>query len=119
MYIDHDREHDSQGAPTHSPTPELAQIMEVSLQRLERGDKTETSKLLTACREDGVFYLNLQTHENHDGPLLSLSTEIFDLSKKLFELPLDEKMNYDIDTFGTMKVNGYVMPSAHGPMITY
>lgn len=116
MYIDHSKESVSHGAPT----PQLAQsaqITEVSLQQLEMGDKTETSKLLAACREDGVFYLNLRDHENHDGPLLSVSTEIFNLSKELFELPLEEKMNYDIDKAGNMKVNGYVIPQAQDPSL--
>lgn len=89
----------------------LALLKEISLQRLQSNDDVEITKLLIACKEDGVFYLNLRDYGSQDGPLLSMSTEVFQLSKELFDLPLNEKMGYDIDNFGNMKVDGYVIES--------
>lgn len=107
MYIDHSHDEASgqEKASSQQPIP-LARIKEISLQRLEMSDEIETQKLLIACMEDGVFYLNLRDHTNQDRSLLSLSKEMFSVSQELFELPLDEKMNYDIDQNGIMRVNG-------------
>ncbi|GME42125.1 hypothetical protein MMC12_006235 [Neofusicoccum parvum] len=90
-----------------TPQP-LANIKEISLELLKNGDEAEAAKLFHACNEDGVFYLNLRNFDGTDGHLLRTSSDIYQLSKELFDLAEDEKMKYDIDLFGgDMKLNGY------------
>ncbi|KAK7722954.1 hypothetical protein SLS57_004810 [Botryosphaeria dothidea] len=85
----------------------VANLREISLEHLKNGDQTEAANLLAACQEDGVFYLNLKHSDGSDGELLHESASIYHLAKQLFNLPEEEKMQYDIDLFGDMKVNGY------------
>lgn len=109
MYIDHSHDNASQAGPYKAASQQpisLAKIKEISLQRLQMNDMIESQNLLIACMEDGVFYLNLHDYTNQDGSLLSLSKEIFSVSQQLFDLPLEEKMSYDIDKNGIMRVNG-------------
>ncbi|EOD50828.1 putative 2og-fe oxygenase protein [Neofusicoccum parvum UCRNP2] len=90
-----------------TPQP-LANIKEISLELLNNGDEAEAAKLFHACKEDGVFYLNLRNFDGTDSHLLRTSSDIYQLSKELFDLTEDEKMKYDIDLFGgDMKLNGY------------
>lgn len=107
MYLDRSQDDVVVKGPFQGTSSSTAQIHEISLERLQSNDKAESLKLLLACMEDGVFYLSLRDHKDEDGPLLSMSTDVFNLSKKLFKLSLDEKMEHDIDKFGGMRTNGY------------
>ncbi|KAH7045233.1 hypothetical protein B0J12DRAFT_603475 [Macrophomina phaseolina] len=85
----------------------IAGVHEVSFDLIKDGNQTEAAKLLEACREDGIFYLNLKHLDGSDSQLLQNSASIYHLAKQLFDLPTEEKMKYDIDLFGSTKVNGY------------
>lgn len=96
----------SNGVESHVNSVPFADIEEISLHLLKDGNKTEESRLLDACMKDGVFYLNLQNQEGTGGPLWRSSRDIFQVLEALFNLPEDEKMKYDIDHHGEMKLNG-------------
>lgn len=103
----HNQGHMSQTMVVNDIQP-VANLREISLEHLKNRDQTEAANLLAACQEDGVFYLNLKHSDGSDGELLHESASIYHLAKQLFNLPEEEKMQYDIDLFGDMKVNGYV-----------
>lgn len=84
----------------------IADIEEISLDLLNGGDEIEAARLLRACIRDGMFYLNLQEQDGADDILLRSSRDIYELLKALFDLPQDEKMRYDIDLHGDLKLNG-------------
>ncbi|EKG19866.1 hypothetical protein MPH_02793 [Macrophomina phaseolina MS6] len=86
----------------------IAGVHEVSFDLIKDGNQTEAAKLLEACREDGIFYLNLKHLDGSDSQLLQNSASIYHLAKQLFDLPTEEKMKHDIDLFGSTKVNGFV-----------
>ena len=73
-----------------------AHLYEVDFKLLRQGDDTEAQKVFDAARGYGFFYLR-----NHDID----SDFMFDLASQVFQLPLEEKMKYDMGTTG--KYFGY------------
>lgn len=73
-----------------------AHLYEVDFELLCQGDVTEAQKVFDAARGYGFFYLR-----NHDVD----SDFMFDLASQVFQLPLEEKMKYDMGTTG--KYFGY------------
>jgi isopenicillin N synthase-like dioxygenase len=66
----------------------------------------EKDKLFTVAKEDGVFYLDL-TEDQFEYPMTALSDRLYDLSRSLFSLELEDKLQYDIDKIDSLKLNGY------------
>lgn len=83
----------------------IANLQTIHYGRLSDGDKDEAAKLFKAANVDGFFYLHLQ------GSAFAALTEdiedVFALSKALFDLSEEEKLRYDIDMLGKLKLNGY------------
>jgi hypothetical protein len=65
------------------PGTPIASLPTIHLARLTVGDKSESRKLLNACKERGFFYLDLRRLEN--GVLLQGADAIFALSEELFD----------------------------------
>ena len=82
----------------------LARLLTIDFGRLHDGHKEESAKLFKAAKEDGIFYLNLQDPRFRG--LLDDVDNIFAISKELFSLSEDEKMIYDVDELGELKLNG-------------
>lgn len=91
---------------TSEPSPDLpvAELETISLKRLYAGDLVESAKLFNACKKDGIFYLDLQ-HPDYDD-FLRTADKIYALAGELFDLDLAEKLEYDVDKLGRMKLNG-------------
>ena len=87
------------------PSQRLAALQTISLLELENGSISEHIALLGTCIEDGFFYLDL-SHANHSFILDSVS-DVFDMSKKLFDYPSDVKDLFDVDKISDLKLNGY------------
>lgn len=85
----------------------VAQLLTIDIGRLVEGDKQETAKLFKAAEEDGIFYLNFQDRRFVD--MIELVDGIFALSKELFDLSEEDKMQYDVDELGPLKLNGYLV----------
>ncbi|KAI5262490.1 Clavaminate synthase-like protein [Aureobasidium subglaciale] len=113
------------------PFPEdvlKAPLLRISLSKLTEGDEDEIDKLWKACCELGFFYLDLRgigkrsdsatEHDEHDvqvkvesaaepevkvdgDQLLKDADELFGVGKKVFELPFDEKVKYDLKDQGS------------------
>ena len=91
-------------------TVPTAHILTIDIGRLHNGDKEEASKLLNAAKKDGIFYLDLE-NQLFMGVIDTLD-KVFALSKELFDLSEEEKMEYDIDKLSKLKLNGYIYDSA-------
>jgi len=83
---------------------DIAQLLTINTKRLHQGDKEEAARLFQAAKEDGVFYLDLQDWCCTE--VIDTADEVFAFSKKLFSLSEEEKMKYDIDELGKLKLNG-------------
>ena len=80
-----------------------AQMKTISYHLLQRGDADEAAKLLKACCEDGLFYLDMEgTVPN----IQKAVEDIFTLERQLFALPEHEKIRFDIDQLSPRKLNG-------------
>ncbi|KAK0513435.1 hypothetical protein JMJ35_004421 [Cladonia borealis] len=77
--------------PTTIPTAPLHRI---SLSKLLSHDPRESSRLFTACKDLGFFYLDLRSTTPGDS-LLADAAALFDVGEDFFNLPLEEKMKYD------------------------
>ncbi|KAL9073553.1 MAG: hypothetical protein Q9157_004700 [Trypethelium eluteriae] len=78
----------------------------IGLQNLLKEDKHEYTKLLQAVKEEGFFYLDFRQID-HGAAMLNTIERMFKFQEDLFNLPQDQKMNYDVDSLSYMKLNGY------------
>ncbi|KAH1286534.1 hypothetical protein KXX33_009505 [Aspergillus fumigatus] len=88
-------------------TPEIltASLRVINLHNLLHGIHGEAEKLVLAAKEDGIFYVDFTGHAS--SPFTGLVDEIYSLSRSLFDLDIEEKMQYDVDQMGMLKLNGY------------
>lgn len=82
---------------------EEAQIQVIEYSKLHR-DEIECSKLFKACCDDGVFYMDLS---DINSSMHDVIADIYELQRRVFDLPITDKMCYDIDTLSARKLNGY------------
>ena len=87
------------------PSCLFAPLKTIRLQDLRRASTEERNKIFQAARDDGIFYLDCMNDlgENHLGNIVE---EIYNFSHSLFNLELEEKMQYDVDKIGELKLNG-------------
>lgn len=85
---------------------QVAPLRTINLLRLSQGDKNELEELVLAAKREGMFYLDFTDHDS--GPYPALVEDIYSLSQSIFNLSLEEKLQYDIDVLGKFKTNGYV-----------
>ncbi|PYH48032.1 putative oxidoreductase [Aspergillus saccharolyticus JOP 1030-1] len=82
---------------------QIACLETVSLVGLREGSPAAVQALLRAARKQGIFYLDLSSI-SADGDTV---TRLYQLAQDLFRLPLEQKMQYDVDRLGEWKINGY------------
>ena len=82
----------------------VAQLSTIKLAGLQQDDGEEAEKLFRSAREDGFFYLNFQ--DSAFEGMINLVEDVFTISKSLFNLDNEEKMQYDVDKLGKLKLNG-------------
>ena len=75
----------------------MATLRVLSLSSLRSGDSTTINNLNKAVCEDGFFYLDFQDCAT---AILEDVISCRQLAKRVFSLPLQEKMKYDIDRIG-------------------
>src|SRR5213592_1357697 len=85
----------------------LANLKTIHLEDLRRGSVGEKEKLFAAAQDDGIFYLDF-TEDLGEHQISDLIQNIYSLSQSLFDLDLDEKMQYDVDQISKLKLNGCV-----------
>lgn len=72
---------------------------------LRNGKEEQLQKLFNACQRDGVFYLDLTGFET-DRLFDTILQDMFGLERHIFNLPEEEKLQYDVDKTGGRKVCG-------------
>ena len=83
---------------------EFALLRTVSMKRLSQSDNREVQELVLAAKADGMFYLDFS---NFSSDLYTgVVNDIYSLSRSLFNLGLEEKLQYDIDALTDLKTNG-------------
>ena len=91
----------------------VAELLTVDVSRLQEEDEAEAAKVFQASMENGAFYLDFS------GPkglkITEAVADVFALSKELFRLSTQEKMTYDIDLLGKLKLNGYLASRISNP----
>ena len=88
-------------------TAPVAQLPSIHIGRLHEGDAEEAAKLFKAACENGFFYLDFRG--STFTTMLDAADGVFSLAKDLFNLTEEEKLRYDIDKLGKLKLNGYVV----------
>ncbi|SMQ48830.1 unnamed protein product [Zymoseptoria tritici ST99CH_3D7] len=82
--------------PSNIPS---APLLRINLSRLLASDPEETSRLFSACRDLGFFYLDLRSASSGDisgDTLLDSTDDLFRLGEQVFALPVGEKQQYDL-----------------------
>ncbi|RMZ71187.1 oxidoreductase 2OG-Fe(II) oxygenase family [Pyrenophora seminiperda CCB06] len=96
-------------APIIAPMPAdipLAALTTINFQKLRSSDAGEKQKLWEAATEAGFFYLNYENMPEFED-LTATINDIYDLERDIFNLSDEEKMKYDVDKQGNMKISGY------------
>lgn len=75
----------------------------IDYSKLVDGDVGECKRMFQACKDAGFFYL-----ANHQVE----SDSMYDLAEKIFDLPLEEKLKYDMGATGN-----YYGYKGHGAMV--
>ena len=88
----------------------VAELQMVNYKRLAANDINEAEKLFRACQTDGFFYLDL--YDPDDQIVLNSVDDVYALARSLFTLDDAEKLIYDVDKLGEMKLNGYIILTA-------
>ena len=84
--------------------PRQAQLDVVDFKALKDGDPEHSRKLYEACVTSGCFYLDVQSYP--DSSLEKTLDSMYSLVDDMFDLPLEEKVEYDVDVIGELKVCG-------------
>lgn len=82
------------GPPPFPDDVPTAPLLRLSLVKLQAKDPEETKRFTSACEDLGFFYLDLR------GPgdkILQQASDLFDVGKELFDLPLEEKKKYNFE----------------------
>ncbi|KAL8771093.1 MAG: hypothetical protein Q9194_004973 [Teloschistes cf. exilis] len=82
----------------------VAHLLTIDSARVKNEDQEEAAKLFQATKEDGVFYLSLQ--ESSFAEVLSDVDVLLTFAKNFFISSEEEKLQYDIDELGELKLNG-------------
>lgn len=85
------------------PGLKVARIRTINLSRLQTGDRKENESLFLAAKNDGFFYLDFR---DHDPKIRDVIDSIYALAKEFYDLPLEERLPYDVDKLSKIKING-------------
>nr|AFK23397.1 2OG-Fe(II) oxygenase family protein [Cordyceps militaris] len=83
-----------------------AALRTIRCAELQHGNPLSLRDLLISAQEDGIFYLDFGTGKwNLDQSVKDVDR----LNHALFDMPIEEKLLFDIDCRGKLKLNGYVL----------
>jgi isopenicillin N synthase-like dioxygenase len=86
---------------------DTAVLKTIDLSKLLGNDPEELASLLSACENEGVFYLN-QSGTEIKG-IWPQAQEIFAIIQECFDQSLDDKLKFDVTKFGISEINGYII----------
>ena len=99
---------------TLPPFPDVptADIPKISLSRLFSDDSTYAHEVFKTCCTTGFFLLDMSGEQTGDHVIREID-EIVNISKKVFDLDIEEKRKYAQDD-AKGKFNGCVLASSYG-----
>lgn len=83
---------------SENPIPKTAAFRTINYVSMIRGEQDALSHLLSACCEDGFFWLEISSVETK--PLWPLVNEVYEVMEKFFQLPLEAKLQHDTAKVG-------------------
>lgn len=98
--IDDEPELDFPHLPPFPKDVSIAPLLRVKLSRLLSGDQAEIDRLFKASRELGFFYLDVRG-ESAGEQLVGYARELFGEGRKVFDLPVEKKVTYDLGSRGS------------------
>lgn len=90
----------------------ISPLKVINIQRLLDEDTEECARLLVAAKEEGFFYLDFRQLEDNAAVLRTVDA-VHNLQNELFDLPEDEKFQFDVDNLSPMKLNGCGLLQTH------
>jgi len=85
-------------------TQDIAVLKTIDLSKLLANDHGELASLLSACEDEGFFYLNLSGTESKD--MWPQTQKIFAVMQEYFDQPLEDKLKFEATKFGVSEING-------------
>jgi isopenicillin N synthase-like dioxygenase len=86
--------------PIFPNTVPTAPLLRISLRKLLARNSSEEERCWQACCELGFFYLDLEG-DDVGAKLLKDADELFEVMKGFFNLPIEEKVKYDLKEKGS------------------
>ena len=81
---------------------QFTRLVTINCAKLQHCEE-ERSRLFKACRDDGLFYLDMREVMKDIDTTVA---DIYSLQRKIFDLSEEEKMKYDVDVLSPRKLNG-------------
>ena len=88
----------------------IADLPTINYQELFQGNVREDQRLFEACKTWGFFYLDFRNGSVKD--VLKTVEEMYQLAEEIFDLPLETKLEYDVDKIGSSKTCGQAQLSS-------
>ncbi|KID87374.1 Oxoglutarate/iron-dependent oxygenase [Metarhizium guizhouense ARSEF 977] len=82
-----------------------ADLKSISLAGLLAGNDDVVNDLVSACKENGFFYLDFRHESTRD--ILKLVDDLAAIGKSVFKLPLEEKEQYSTEKYLPSRLFGY------------
>lgn len=86
---------------------QVAQLKTINFKALQNNSSEELRKLISAAKQDGVFYLDL-TGNGEEAQVYDSVDDLYRLSQSIFDMGDEEKLQFDVDKLGHFKLNGFV-----------
>lgn len=83
---------------------DIAVLKKIDLSKLLGNDPKELASLLSACEDEGFFYLKMSGTETKD--IWPQIQEVFAVIQEYFDQPLEAKLEFDAMKFGITEING-------------
>ena len=89
-------------------TDSFALLKTISFSALLHGESDAIADLYSAGVEGGFFYLDVRSLEIE--MILDEVNKLYGVAEDFFQLPLEEKMTFDLDKIGPHKIDGFDYP---------
>ncbi|KAJ5907792.1 hypothetical protein N7495_000474 [Penicillium taxi] len=87
----------------------IASLSTIKVSNLRDGSPSAANKVVRAAEQAGVFYLDFT--DSKELPFTGIIRDVQTFSREIFQLGLDQKMEFDVDRLATLKTNGYTRSS--------
>jgi len=90
-------------------------LREIPLSGILARDPPLVADLAEACTLDGCFYLNLQDPYNKTpwSDACKKAEQLYEIADEFFQLPLEQKLSWEMDKWGDMQIGGYKPTGKH------